>query len=489
MFDKIKTATDSEVHEVLGHYMTKDISLIEAAIELSAAPETLREILDYHDIDVREPTKEELVQDAAECLEPSKHGDGYQYSSTDEGQLEETVSAIIERINVELDQFQLSEGGLRRQIKGAIWEAKTGDGDTADVFWSEMDDIHRYLGTQDRSTYNIVFPLNVIYDDIEHPDEYRVLGETVEALTDDVWETCSNWAYDCEKEKAEKSDVIGDRNKLEEWFKDSPNQLDRGGQTYWMVEIEALDNEYATDRCIAVLRFLLGRINFALSRNQLEGMQMNSSIWNTRWMDLRLPFVYLIFEDNKYSHFSYSRDPTPRKSVKLFGHKADRYDNYLDDIPPLSDNRDTMENRLVKAVHSFQDAVTDTEAEDAFLNYWRAAESLTLTSETDTTSTVVQRARTVARTSNVVSQSKICEKRNKLVHEGESVEITTDDTNTVKDMVEALIILYVNKSSDWSHDDFLFFFEHGDKSDAALGHLKEERLSNIDMIEEILQRN
>ena len=159
------------------------------------------------------------------------------------------------------------------------------------------------------------------------------------------------------------------------------------------MEIDALDPRYASDRCVEALQYLLGRINFALTRNQLEGMQINSSVWNTRWQDLRLPFIYLVFEDSDYLKFSYSTDPTPRRSTILAGHDASRYTEYFDEILSLNGSLNEMEARLVKSMSSFQDGVTNTDRENAFLDYWRGAERLTLTTETDTTSTVVQRAR------------------------------------------------------------------------------------------------
>lgn len=348
-----------------------------------------------------------------------------------------------------------------------------------------MDDIHEYFGTQNWTTYTFVFPLNIIYDDVDCPDEYTVLGQAVQSISPDKWEDYCERAHEAEAERAEESDAIGAKNQLKHRFSDSPNPLDRDGQTYWLVEIEALDVDYARGLCINVLRFLLGRINFAMTRNKLEGMQYNSSVWSSRWQDLRLPFIILIFADDEYSHYWYSTDPSPREPLVLTGQNANLYEQYFDEIPPLNGDRNSVENRLVKSVYSFQDAVTSTDSEDAFLDYWRGAERLTLTAETDTTSTVVQRARTVAQKSNVVSQSAVRQKRNKLVHEGESVEITKDDTNTVKEMLEELIGLYVDKADDWSHEDFLFFFEHAEKSDAALDQLEADRKSDIDMIEEI----
>lgn len=485
MFDEIDTATESEVFNVLGRYVSQELSLVEAAIELSIAPDVYREVLTERDIEIREPTKENLVQNAAKCLQPEDEGDGYVVSESDRLQLEGAVTGILERVSVDSEQFRISEQGLRRRVRQRLWDAKTKEEDTSEVFWEEMDDIQRVLGTQDRTRYKIVFPLNVLFSDVERPDEYNVLGETIHAISSDEWETYCELAYEGEQEKAEESGAVNRRNNLEHRFEGSPNTLERSGQTYWVFEIEAIDSRFAVNRCIETLGFLLGRINFALTRNQLEGMQMNSSVWNTRWMDLRLPFIYLVFVDDEYSYYTYSRDPTPRDPEQLFGHKADRYRAYLNETLPLNGDLNAMERRLVKAVRSFQAAVANTDREDAFLNYWRAAERLTLTSETDTTSTVVQRARTIAKTSNVVSQAEVRDKRNKLVHEGDSVEITTDDTNTVKDMLEELIMLYVDKASEWKHDDFLFLFEHGDKSEAALKRLELQRQTDINRINKI----
>lgn len=485
MFPEITAVTDEEVFEELGKYVTGERSLVEMAIAVSAEPEMVRGILERHGLEVREPSKDDLAERAAACLQPKKDGDGYQYSHEDKTELEDAVTAILERANIDHEQFGLSESGLRREVMDLLWEAKQNPGQTATGFWNRMDEIHRVLGTRDRTTYSIVFPLNLVFKGVERSDEFQVLGETVEAITDEDWTTCCEWAYDEEEERAAQSNAVNKQNRLERQFEGSPNQLDRGGQSYWMVEVEALDRRFALGTCISTLQFLLGRINYALTRNRLEGEQFNSSVWNTRWMDLRLPFVYLVFADNEYSSFFHSRDPTPRRSVVLHGHKATRYKSNLEEIPRLRADLNEMESRLVKAVSSFQDGVTNTDREDMFLHFWRGAEWLTLTSETDTTSTVVQRARTVARTSNVASQSVVRYKRNKLVHEGESVEITTDDTNTVKDMLEELIALYVERAGDWSHDQFLFFFENADKSDDALDHLQQVRETDIEMIEKI----
>jgi hypothetical protein len=489
MFEEIDTVTDAEVFQTLGRYITGKISVAESAIELSVDPETVRNILNRHDIEVRERSRHEIVEEVADCFisaedDPMMDND-YQFDYEDRLVVEGGVSDIIEQINVDTDQFRITEGRLRREIKDFLWEAKTDDGDTNDVFWSRMDDIYRYLGTQDRSKYNIVFPLNVLYSDVDRPDEYRVLNETIHALSSDEWISCCFMAYEHEQQKADESDAIGSRNDLEHRFENSPNELGRPDQTYWMMEIEALEAEYALRRCVDVLQFLLGRINFAVTSNRTEGGQMNSSVWNTRWMDLRQPFVYLVFEDNEYSYYSYSTDPTPRRPIKLSAHKARQYRNHLDDVPPLNTDRNSMEDHLVKALYSFQDAVTSTYAEDAFLNYWQGLERLTLTSKTDTTSTVIKRARTVESTATGARESEVAEKRNKLVHEGDSVEITTDDTNILKLMLDGLIREYVEKSSDWGYEEFVFFFEHGSKSDAALDQLEQQRETEIDLIDEM----
>jgi hypothetical protein len=495
MFDEIETVTEEEGFHILGRYISEDISLVEASIALSVPPEDFRELLKEQDLEVREASKEDLIETAAECFSALdlNSEDAYiyfekEYEIDNQKQVEESLSAILERLNVNTDQFRISKRELRQQLKQRIWEAKIDDGDTSEIFWDELGDINRYLGTHDRHNYKIVFPLNVIYRHVDRPNEYTALNKTVQAVTTDEWEQYCNQAYGVEQKKAEESMVVNDWNDLERRFSDSPNPLHRGGQTYWCVELEAIDGWYALNACMTMLEFLLGRINFALTRNQIEGGQINSSVWNTRWRNLRSPFIYLIFKDGEYADFYSSSDPTPRKPAKLSSHKAERYQKNLDTIPPMNGELDDMENRLVKAVRSFQEAVTDTDRENTFLNYWRAAERLTLMSETESTSTVVNRARTVARTSNVVSQSEVCHKRNKLVHEGDSVEITTDDTNTVKGMLEYLILLYVEKASEWQHDDLLFFFEHGDKSEDALGQLERKRHTELELIDEIREQ-
>lgn len=489
MFDEIESVTEAEAFQIIGQYTTHEIELAEAAIELSVSPETFRRILNEHDIEVREPSKEDLVRNVADCFMAAEECAEYSFDGEDQSQVEEGVSAIIERMRVEPAAVNISEAEMRRQIRDMIWEAKTADGETGEVFWSQMGDSYAYFGKQERSQYEIVFPLNILYRDVERPNAYRVLNKTVEAVSDDEWEQYYEEALRKEQQRADESDAPNARNNLEHRFENAPNSLDRSGQTYWRITIDALDQRYAIDRCIRILRFLLGRINFALTRKKLEGGQMSSDVWNTRWMDLRHPFIYLVFEDGAYQSYSYSTDPTPRDPVKLFGRKAEKYETYLDLVPALNRDRSKMDDRLVKAIYSFQDAVTSTMREDTFLNHWRGAERLTLTTDTDSMSTVVKRALPVVLLSDMMSLSQARMKRNKLVHEGEEVEITVDDTNTVKEMLEGLIMLYAEKTPEWNHDAFFFFLNHGDKSDAALESRKQRCEREIELIEEIRESN
>lgn len=485
MFEHIDTATEEEIFQIIGRYVARDISVAEAAIELSTDPEAVRGLLNDLEVDIQEPSRGEIVKNAAKCLEPQSDGEGYIYTYSDRNQLEKSISAIIEEIGVDPDQFSITEEKLRRQIRDHIWWAKNEDGETDEVFWSEMKGIHQHLGTQKRSRFNIVFPLNIICSDINRPDTYEVLNQTIQALSIDEWEACCGEAIDREQDKADQSDIVGAKNELQNRFENSPNSLDRAGQTYWMFETNAIDSQYAVDKCVNTIEYLLGKINFAISSKQIEGGQMNSSVWNTRWMDLRQPFVYLVFENNQYTYYAYSQDPTPREPIRLSAHKSQRYRDHISDIPQLNSTLNKMQTRFVSGVRSFQDGITNTDREEAFINYWRSIERLSLTSDVDPMSTVVRRAGTVTDTVSVARQSEVQRKRNKLIHEGYGVEITTDDTNDLKVMLEDMLRFYVDKFEDWDHDDFLFYFEHGSKSDAALDHLEKQRQKEIDLINEI----
>ena len=83
-----------------------------------------------------------------------------------------------------------------------------------------------------------------------------------------------------------------------------------------------------------------------------------------------------------------------------------------------------------------------------------------------------------------MSLSQIRSKRNALVHEGD-VELTTDETNMVKVLLEDLIMKYVEKGGDWEQQDFLFFFEHGQKSEKKLDQMVDKRNRELELIEEI----
>lgn len=481
--------TEIEGCEILGRYLDKEISLTEAAIQLSVTPNVFRDLLEDYDIEVRERSQREIVEEAADYFIDDRDNDGldseYVFSYRGNLVVQEAVSEIIERINLQNDVFRVTESTLRRAVKDALWDAKLDSGDTNDVFWSQTDDIKRDLGTMDFSAFNIVFPLNLLYYDVSKPSKYEVLGEEIYSISSDDWEAICWEADRLEQKQADNSDVENDRNTLKRTFDTSPNDLDRPDQTYWMMEYEAVDGEYALNRCTDALEYLLGRINFSLATGQLEGMQFNSEVWNTRWMDLRLPFVYFIFKNNDYSYFSYSTDPTPREPLTLSACKADRYKAHFGDLPKLSGDPSNMEQRLVSGMYSFQNAATSTGKEDAFLKYWQALETLTFTEPADSTRTVVERASVPLGTTNFLRQSEVAEKRNKLVHTADPVEITSEDTNTLKTMLEKVIRAHVDKLSNWGKEEFVFYYENGNKSLSALDQKEEQNLEQIKWIDRI----
>ena len=488
MFDSIDNATDSEVFESIGRYETNDIGINQVAVELSSNPKEVREILNQYDIEVRERSIDEIVQEVANCFDSDEDEDlsgEYYWNNSDQKTVSNGVSEMIERASINFDEFPISEVVLRRKIRDMIWESKTEDGETADVFESKLDDLPRRLGTQDWPKFKIVFPLNIIYHSVDRPDEYEVLNEKIEALTDSEWDSFSSEAFESEQRAADESEAIGDFNDLERLLSDSPNSLDRGDQTHWIFETEAIDQRYAIDRCQKILTFIMGRINFALTRNRSEGDQMNSSTWNTRWMKLRDPFIYLIFKGDDYFNYFYSTDPSPRKPITLSAHKARRYEEYLDVVPELNKTLNSQEEQIISGINSFQDAVTSSRRRDIFLNYWRAIENLTLSSRDHSTGDIAERSRTVATTSSGIREPEVVDKRNRLVHEPERTEITTDDTNLLKDRMEELILKYIDKRNDWSHSDFEFFFSNGNKSQNSLEQMERNRERELELIGEI----
>lgn len=488
MFDNIENATDSEVFESIGRYATNEISINQVAIELSSNPKKIREIITSNGIEVRERSTSNIVEEVADCFDPiDDNSDDTEYSWSDSDQMtvSKGVSEILERAHINFDEFPISESYLRREIRDLIWEAKVDEDDTSDAFSSMMDDLPQYLGSQDWPEYKIVFPLNIQYRDVDRPDEYEVLNESVVALSSDEWENFSEEACNAEQRAADESDAVGAYNKIERLLSDSPNKLDRGDQTHWMFQTEGIDARYAIDECEDILTYMMGRINFALTGDRIEGGQFNSSTWNTRWMKLRDPFIYLVFKNGDYYDYFYSTDPSPRKPITLSAHKARYYESNIDEIPELNKDLNSLEEKIVSGIYSFQDAVSSSDREDIFLNHWRGIENLTLSSRNHSTGDIAERARTTAMTESGVRESEVVDKRNKLVHESERTEITTEDTNILKLMMEGLLLKYVEKRDDWNRSDFEFFFDHGNRSDDSFEQIADNRRRELELIDEI----
>lgn len=65
MFEGIDTVTETEGCEILGSYFDEEISLTEAAVQLSVTPDVFRDLLEEYDIEVRERSQRDIVEEAA----------------------------------------------------------------------------------------------------------------------------------------------------------------------------------------------------------------------------------------------------------------------------------------------------------------------------------------------------------------------------------------------------------------------------------------
>jgi hypothetical protein len=427
----------------------------------------------------------ELIELAVDCIE--KDTESAKISGSENIQIFKWVIPVIfERFEIDNEEYEISENRLNSEIRTFLNDIKTKE-NPGIYFKSNLDEFKEQVRSIPSSNYTIAFPLNLEFAQGRTQDEFTALGHRIQKVSRNRW--LKDYRDVCERDEKADHDQPGD-DPFTSFMDEIPNDFNRD-YTYWIFEIQAKDQQFAVNRLEKTLEYLLGKINLSAYANQGEGISTSSSPWPSGWSDLKLPFIYLVFEDGDYSMFFYDTDISVRKPFSVHSASRSKYDHYFDLIPTLTHPLEDVEATFVETLRRFQSAISTASREDSFLQYWRGIESLTLTDETDDMAVVIKRASAPIKHKRPrlfnfrLEQAR--EKRNDLVHEGIDVSVNKHDQNLLKNVLEDLIWVYSANIEKWGKSEFKFFLDNV-KLDS--GHLekKQETLSkNIDILERILE--
>lgn len=417
------------------------------------------------------------VSEAINCI--NKDEDEFSISGMDKIYRFEIAMQMLfesERINVDklMIDLKISKNTLESKLQELLNNVKNED-DPESKFWDGFQDLKDRLGSGSERQYTIAFPLNILFTGIECPDSFNALDMHIENISKEEFEN------DFVRRAEGNSDY-------DEFIEQTPNSFNTE-YSYWKVKSPARDVGFSVDLVENRLDLLLGQINYAIHYGVSQFLKYTASIWPKRWSELRFPFIYLVFENNRYNTTYRSEDVTPRKAVRISGKKANGFANIFPEIQGLEKSA-KVDQRLIRALRSYQKGITSPTFKEAFLHFWRGLETLTLVGEQDRTETVLKRAQSIVPLQPpFISEERlnlIAEKRNSAVHEGIDVSIAKLDRNLLKLLLDELIRFYFEYRDKFEYADFKFALLHGVKSSSELSSFKDCKEREVELIERIL---
>jgi len=317
-------------------------------------------------------------------------------------------------------------------------------------------------------TYMLIFPIMI--RSRHFPDEIELFESKAEQIDDSQWESHLTTV---------KSD---DESNFDSFLDELPNDysddpLERREWTFLKVDIEARDEFYALHRVSELVETRFAEINF-FDNLWAVGMPQPGSSDRApyeKWTRNQEPPFYLIFQDGDFVTYR-PMDFDYRRSIGRFHFKqADDIDE-ISDIPTFDYDADkgTYEGYIVSALLAYQDGITERSVRQSFFSFWRGIEILSNTSDYSNASdfdkmvdrgefalTYHHNGDTSLRPELKQGIKEIEEKRHELVHEGLKTEIHRGHRNGAKLLLDALLLLYIDKYGQWNIDDMGSFLKHG----------------------------
>lgn len=431
-------------------------------------------------------TLSELVDLAVNCIDPDS--DDWRMSGTENTQrFERLMPILMEEVEIDPGQYQISDSTFRSALKTFLNDIKNKE-NPGDYFVDNIGELRERIGTRDKKQYTIGFPLNIKFRPGRKRDQFESLGHKIDRMNRGRW--LSEFKEVAEEKEKEKSRECED-DPLTEFMEQVPNDFSFNTYTFWKFEIEARDEQFVIDRLERVLGYLLGRINASAYADKLEGWGFSRSIWPSGWSDLRHPFIYIVFEEGEYSKFYYDEDISPRKRFKVQSSRTRKFDILFNKFPDLDYPLNDVEERFVETLRRFQSAISGSDQQDSFLDYWRGIEALTLTDENERMDAVIRRAEApIGARDQKFFRYRLKgaqKKRNRLVHEGVDVDVNRQDQNLLKTVLENLIWIYCANLKNWTKEEFRFFLENAGKTEGDLIEAYEDLEDKINIVDGLLE--
>ena len=417
------------------------------------------------------------VRKLADIIEEDDEGSAI-YSGHDAfRRREELIPVILDGLDLSPDDFRISIDRLESEFSTFVLEAAQAKKEPSLYIEENLDDFRTQLYDDDLEEYHIAFPLNYRQSACHLiPDSITIEDIEFNRQRRKYWQS----TYLPREDESEK------KEKLNNFLSKSPNKIDHSQFTYWDCSYRARDQRYAVYRTTEVLEILLGLLNYSMWFGRAQQYQNSNEPWPKRWAQLREPFIYLLHSDEAFLGHYWPNDATLRKPTQPHSAYEERFTSKFELIPTF-ENEYPLDGRLLNAIRAFQAAITNTTHREAFFEFWRGIEILSLVGKDERMDQVVARATALlnwedTEIANIRTQ-RVQQKRNQYVHEGNGIRITTSDRNLLKLFLEKLIELYIDKRDEWSHSEMKFMLSEFTTNEAKIDQLVDNRKSEVALLE------
>jgi hypothetical protein len=421
---------------------------------------------------------DEVIKEAIECIDSDSEDLRIYFQDIQRFSMLRQLILENEEIKLEniIAKYKVSRNLIESKLHYILNEIKKYK-NPVEAFWNEIANFKKQLGEKGPNKFTIVFPLNINFGSYNSEySSFSILDYNVEQVEFSDWKSQFSSRF---REK---------EIDLHDYLSQMPNLLEDVNNTYWKVNIESIDDWYAMDEVEKILEILLGKINFTLNYGKVQ--LFRDVTFKRRLSELRKPFIYIVLKNDSYEKCYFNIEAEIRKKVYINDLKKKRFDSVFKTFTALKASN-TMDNRLLRALCSYQLGMVEKSIEDSFLHFWRALETLTLKGNKENSQIALTRALSISR----VKHTKLIErmipkmvyKRNSLVHKGLETVITFEDQNFIKSMVENLIDFYTQWKDEFIYEDFLFVFNNASGIEADLNYKRNMREKEIKLINKILE--
>ncbi|WP_137683623.1 HEPN domain-containing protein [Haloarcula mannanilytica] len=421
------------------------------------------------------------VEEAVDCFETDGSLSGQNISK-----FNKLLQLIVEEWSIDNDLFRVSDKTISRKAREVLRKARRYK-NPVQYFHNSKGDVQKSLHSEPHLKYTIVFPLNIKFTAMgDRPDSFTIQEENLIRIANSTWKT-QYWPS------------IKNKRNIKRVLEKSPNSINSNNFSYWKYQVEAVDQRYAMNRISELVELLCAKINFSLHQGRAPDFHASTGPWPYRWSQLRPPFIYFVFKEGihlgyykreKYNSYFYSTDPEPRKTVRVSSNKQERYVFGMEYLPDIPRELDDVDQVLVDGLYLYQSGIAESDQQDAFLNYWRGIENMTLTNEQERMTEIPSRTASLFEPENKeifkYRLQRVRLIRNNLVHEGRQTKVEDDDLKLLKTVLEALIMLFVEFRQKWDITDFEFVLNTGRNDETKLKEMKNSRHREIYLIQQML---